>query len=247
MRNKELIALLRNDDDETIMQISKDYPGMTDAEYAHTFERIMQEMQEPETSVQTDTPQPSRFAWLHYSAVAAACMLVFVGSFAGLFWMKNHAPVMPEELGQTSVPDSYDAAQPHAIGERYAADHLTASGTLWITVTGAEIKGASCCVSVTLESDGAISRASDTPELFMADNFMAAVKRSGASWVTVQPEQIIIPGETSALPNTITLHSGERRELELVFRADGLPETWMLVTGYNADYPYTIIITEESQ
>lgn len=251
MRKKEIIRLLRRED--SIEQISKDYPGLTDAEHEALFNRIAQELRAaqtedavPEEEEQFTIVQESRFARVFPAAAAAVCMLALCGTFAGLFWMKN-------QMQSPSQPDPTEAIHfeinhEYTIGENYAANNLTRSGTLWITVTETAYDGDLFRVDLTLKNDRAVSIADDAigePYLFMADNFMAATGQNGDNWLTVQPCEITLTDAQEGLPNTVSLRSGESCELSLWFKTESLPAEWKLVTSYSTAYPYTVITMKE--
>lgn len=251
MRKKDVIRFLRNADDKMTEQISKDYPGMTDTEREVLFQRIEQSLaaQQSEDFAEESYPviEESRFSGISRTAVAAVCMLAMCGTFAGLFWMNG-------QMQQPDRTEATDVAVPqvelgHSMGERYVAENLTQSGTLWMTVTETAAEGELFRVSVTLESKKAVSLADAAmgePYLFLADNFMAATGQNGANWITVSPCQIVFDGEQGIAPYSILLRSGEKCELALWFRADDLPEVWKLVTNYSTAYPYTEISMKEN-
>lgn len=250
MRKKNVIRLLRNADDKMTEQISRDYPGMTDAEREVLFQRIEQQLaaQRWEAAEEEAFPviEERRFPRMFQTAAAAVCMLAMCGTFAGLFWMKG-------QMQNTEQTEATDVSAPqvklgHSMGERYAAENLTQSGTLWMTVTETEAEGELFRVSVTLESHQAVSLADNAmgePYLFMADNFMAATGQNGENWITVQPCKSLQLETKEGQPYPIRLFFGESCELELWFKRNDLPEEWKLVTNYSTAYPYTVISMKE--
>lgn len=254
MRKKDIIRLLKNANEETVEQISRDHPILTDQKREELFDRIEQKLQTVDTeNTITENEehfpivQKHRSARMFSSAFVAACMLIFCGTFAGLFWAQSHVK-SPSELESSECIDHY-GDRAHAVGERYAAENLTRSGALWLTVTEAVTDGDLYRVRVTLKSDHAVSvtdRAADGSYLFMADNFMAAIGQNDKNWIVLSPCRLAIDGDQGSLPHTFSLRSGESCELSLWFRADELPEEWKLVTSYSTAYPYTVIRTKEN-
>lgn len=240
MRKKDLIKLLQSVSKETAEQISRDYPGLTDADHARLLRRIEQQLQDTAQDTQHSVIQEVRFTWVRQTAAAAACILVCVATFTGLFMMKNQIPSY-EQTGDTLA---------YTIGSRHAAVNLTQSGTLWMTVNEAEQvqDDGLYRVSITLKSEKAVSfadRSINQPYLFMADNFMAAVGRNGDNWITVKPCAMYYTGEQDGAPYAFSLYPGETCQLELWYRMDSVPAEWMLVTSYSDTYPYTVITMKE--
>lgn len=251
MRKSNIIRLLRNANEETVEQISREHPGLTDKEREALFFRIEQKLQTEKTITENEERFPITRKYsparTFSSAFVAACALIFCGTFAGLFWMQSHVK-SPSEL-ESSVYDDLSTGRAHAVGERYAAENLTRSGTLWMTVTEAAPDGEAYRVRIRLESDHAVPvapRTPDEPYLFMADNFLAAIRQNGKNWAALTPCRLEIGGEQGSLPHTFSLRSGESCELSLWFRTEELPEEWKLVTSYSTAYPYTVIRTKEN-
>lgn len=258
MRKKDLIRLLRNTDDQMTEQLSRDYPGMTDAEREVLFQRIEQRLAEEQAEVGSAEAFPvieeSRFPRMFQTAAAAVCMLALCGTFAGLFWMKAQMQDGAQtEVTDVSVPsEATDVAVPqleygHHIGERYAAENLTQSGTLFMTVTEAVPGGELFRVELLLESKNAVSIADSVgkPYLFMADNFMAATGQNGENWTVVSPCRFLFDGKTGDAPYTIEMHPGQQCSLTLWFKSEQLPEDWKLVTSCSTAYSYTVISMKE--
>lgn len=251
MRKKDIIRLLRHADNTE--QISKDYPGLTDAEREMLFSRITQKLQAAQTEEaapaeeeQFTIVQESRFSRVFPAAAAAVCMLALCGTFAGLFWMKGQmqSPVQPDPTESLNFEINHE----FAIGDKYAANNFTQSGTLWMTVTETAYDGDLFRVDLLLENERAVSIADNAigaPYLFMADNFMAATGQNGDNWLTIQPCKITMSNVQEGLPNTVSLRSGESCELSLWFKTESLPAEWKLVTSYSVANSYTVITMKE--
>lgn len=238
MRKRDIIKLLRSDQDEHITRISREFPGMTDEQSEHLYQRIRKNAAPPKAPPEY-RPHPIRMHrrtlpehslyWVQHAAVAASCVIVFGGTFAGLFWLKSHAPSVPADSERLSTADTIpfpDAAA--SLGKPYAADNMTASGTLWVMVTDACFEKDLCRVTVTLKSDDAVSLAADTmdePELYFAENF-----RLSDGSMTLSPCRFVTDGKTGDLPYTLLLPSDSTCTLTLWYSADPSGH-WQLVTG----------------
>lgn len=241
MRRKDIIRLLDGLDEQDAVKLSEAHLTLSEQEHARILDKVAQRMQDG-TGVQIrhTVPVPARTSGLErlsHAVTAAACVAVFGGTFAGIFWLNTHAPTTREDVSQTSLPDG---SRSHMIGERYAADNLTASGTLYVTVTDAVREGGLCRVDIVLESENAVSYAADPmgdPALFFADNFRLAAGDTLVSPCRMQPE--------GALPYTFTLRTGETCTLSLWYPADGPQQDRRFLAGTSPDAPYTVIDWEE--
>lgn len=246
MRKKKLIKMLRSVSDETAHKLSRDYPPLTDKERDDLFERIEQKLQtrhQEETFPPCERLRPKwtdKLSVLFRRSAAAACVLVLCATFAAMYLMKNKFALPPEPQQADTFVQPPKLA--YALGERFPADNLTRSGRLWITVTDAAYDGEYCHIRITLESYNAMSPSDN--EVFMADNLMAATSRTEDRWNSVQPCAVTLVGEEERLPE-ISLHHGDKLELELRYRLWELPSELMLVTSYSAAYPYTVITTSQ--
>lgn len=244
MRSKDIIKALQQVDEQTGTRLGEEYLSFSEEEQERLLHRIEARItKHPVKAIPPETPEyrPSRLAWLPQALTASACVLVFGGTFAGLFWLKAHAPVVEQDF--PSVPIVITApVQPHTIGERYAADNLTASGTLWMTVTAVKQEDGLCRVDLALESDNAVSYAADSmgePDLFFADNFRLTAEDTTISPCRMQSDA------ASGLPYTFTLRSGKTCVLSLWYPISDTQPEWKLIAGSSPDAPYTIIRLEE--
>lgn len=244
MRKKRIIRLLQNANNKTVEEIGREYPGLTDTERDRLYSRIERELQAvPEESAAIPEAEKASSAgkfsfWsVFQKTAAAACALVLCGTFAGLFWMKKNmqAPPQPEP----AVFSKEEKGRIYSVGERYAAENLTISGTLWLTVTDTEYSGGLYRVTAELESDNAISIAGN--DIFMLDNIMVATGQSSDKWIAVQPCYVTRPGQEEKLPYTAALRSGEKQKLTLWYKFREEPAELMLVTSYSSAYSYSVI------
>ena len=139
MQKKQMTTLLRNLTEADAQRLSEQHLTLSEQEHErilHKIENRLPQRENAPTEILAKKPALTRITRLHtlsHAVVAAACIVVFCGSLAGMVWLKHHAP---QNFTQTSVPDeSVPLVKSHAIGERYAAENLTESGTLWLTVT----------------------------------------------------------------------------------------------------------------
>ena len=144
--------------------------------------RIADKLRRPAVQVPEEEPVPAveapRFAWVRSAAMAAACIAVCGGTFAGLFWLNAHMPPAPQESGSLAQTE-HMASLAHAIGETYAV-HLTDRGELLLTVQSAEASAEMGLYEVTLTLQG-------SDAVVYADNFMIAVGQENGLWSNVSP------------------------------------------------------------
>ncbi len=223
MRNKEIIRLLRNMDENDAAELAERYDGIGD------HKRLLQKVEQTlsESKVLTENApvlQSTHCAWRSYAA-AAACLLLCVGTFAGMFRLTAQAP---------------EQKRTYTIGEHCPAAYLTSSGTLWLTVEHAGfLEDGQYQITLTVENDDAL--APDGSQVFLADNFLLAAESENGIWQTVSPCGISYTGE--AYPYAYTLMDGEHITLTLTYAPQGTPLA--LVTSCSAGSPY-ITLTEES-
>lgn len=245
MRKKDILRCLRSDDDELITQISQAYPGLTKEQTERLYQRIRQNLNikcvpkftaapEIRSTVRRVRQPRCSYFWVENVAACASCILVIGATLAGLFWMKANGPALPPHTETISAADSVLTPDPSGyFGKRYAAEHLTSSGTLWVTVTDATWENERCRVTVLLESKHAVSIADETmgePELFFAENFLLTGPTSICS-----PCGFETDGEVGATPNTIVLASGKSCTVTLWYNAD--PSThWRFAPVNNQIY-----------
>lgn len=243
MRKKNVIRILRNAGDETVEQLGREYPGLTDTERGDLFERIENELMnvQPEETISEGGRVPviraRRFSGIFQKTAAAACMLILCGTFAGMIWLRSRTEPPPQP--EPTVFSNEEKGRIYSVGERYAAENLTSSGRLWLTVTDTEYDGELYCVSVTLESDNAVSLAGD--QTFMLDNIMVATRRSGENWAAVQPCDVTRSADNDSPLYAVFLRPGDKQEVTLRYRLSKLPEKLMLVTSYYSAYSYSVI------
>ena len=256
MQKKKITALLRRLEETDAQRLSEQHLTLSEQEHERILHKIETQLPQREnapagiSAVKPVLTHNKRLHSLSHAVVAAACAVVFFGSLAGMVWLKIHAP---QNFTQTSVPDeSVPLVKSHAVGERYAAENLTESGTLWLTVTDVTKIYGQYCIGIVLESEKAVSCARSSmgePDLFFADNFqLTALDENGERMVCVprniRMEQQDIRFE-SGLPYAVTLHPGEQCKICLWFQPEEGVE-WHLVSSLAPDAPYTVILTEES-
>ena len=189
MKHMDIRHLLQQVDEPTALRLSERHPGLTDADKERLFQRIEQNLADPVelpvTSAPEEKPQISRFENLHGIAAAAACFAVCAATVAGMFWLKSHQPPVSDpdrnaaqehetaagtEILSTDVPGLAEAPV-YEIGEPCPASHLSASGTVMVTVQNAvSAEDGRCAVTVTLESRDAV--AWDGGRTFLLDNLL---------------------------------------------------------------------------
>lgn len=228
MRNKDIIRLLQTIDEDSAVQLGTEYRGIAKEDHARLLQKVQQKLERPEIlSAGEAVLHRNRCAWFSHTAAGAACILIFGGTFAGLFWMNTHAPDDPHQ--NTS----------YTIGECCPAAHLTSSGTLWLTVEHAGfLEDGRYQVTLTVESDAAA--APDGSQVFLADNFLLAYDAKDGMWDTVSPCSISDTGE--AYPYAYTLADGQTRTLTLTYQTEETPAAF--VTSRSAGSSY-IALTEE--
>lgn len=222
MRKREIICLLRDMEEEEAVQLGEQYGGITD--HAQLLQKVEQRLFEQELSPKGEPVlQSTHCAWRSYTA-AAACLLLCVGTFAGMFRLAAQAP---------------EQQNAYAIGESCPAANLTSSGTLRITVENAgSLENGQYQVVLTVENDNAL--APDGSQVFLADNFLLAAESENGVWRTVSPCGISDTGE--AYPYAYRLADGQELTLTLTYRPEETPEA--LVTSHSVGSPY-ITLTEE--
>ena len=228
MNEKEIERMLRHPDDETARRLTEGRPPLDDAAKARLWARIQDEMTSADT-VHGEAPVVKRRIWPSL-AVAAACVVVFGGTFAGLFSMSRPV-VSPEPTVPTAPADIADTL-PFAVGERFAADGLTESGTLWITVTSASpVDGdlSAWTVHVTAASEDAVPRGGATQ--FCADNFLAVKDETIVSPYRCDTDR---PGDAHC---TFVLKNGQTASLTLYYRFLEDTPSFRLATGTDPACP----------
>lgn len=247
MRKKDIIRLLGDLDEQDAAKLGEKHLVLSEEEHERILCRITNKAKgssapaDEITEYITATVQPSRPDWISHAVTAAACIAVFGGTMAGLFWLNAHMPSAPQESGSISQPDP--ASLSHVIGERYAATNLTASGTLYLTVTDAVQDHELWRVDILLESDKAVSHAKEAmgePYLFFADNFRLSAGEASASPCRMQS------AAAGDMPYAITVRPGETCEVSLWYAPDAAQTEWSFITGTQQGTPYTMIDLEES-
>ena len=246
MKKKDIIRLLESLNENDAEMLSEKYFVLSEQEHErilHKIENKLPKAADELADIPSDRPaQISHLDWLSHVGTAVACVIVFCGTFAGLFWLKAHAPVTTEDFTQTSVSDSrIPVMMAYAVGERYAADNLTASGSLYVTVTNVVQEDALFRVDIVLESEEAISYAMDSigePYLYFADNFQLMADDMSVSPCRMQSK------EAGELPYTFALSPSLSGELSLWYSIHDTQLEWKFTTG-TSDVSYTIINLEE--
>ncbi len=245
MRRKDIIRALQEIDEDTAVKLSEEYHGIAEGDHERLLEKIERRLYAEPDQIMPEEVQPARKISIvtRFGAVAA-CATVCFGTFGGLVWLRMHSPVQqrPETSG-AQVPVVTQTA--FSVGERYAVPNLTAEGALYVTVSGVSSEDALCHVMLTLESEGAVSRAGTVTgdqTVFQLDNFRAAVETDGGI-VYVTPCRAESTGETG-LPNTCTLEPGEHCSVELWYALPERTTHWQLITGSGAELPYAEIVME---
>ena len=228
MDKKEIERMLRYPDDETARRLTERRPPLDDAAKARLYARIQAEMTAADT-VHGEAPVVKHRIWPSF-AVAAACVIVFGGTFAGLFSMSR--PVVPSEPTVPTAPADIAESLPFKVGERFAADGLTESGTLWITVTSAAPSDGDLSewtVHITAESENAVPRGGAT--IFCADNFLAAKDETIVSPHRCDTDR---PGGADC---TFVLKHGQTASLTLYYRFSEDTPSFRLATGTDPACP----------
>ncbi len=222
MRKKEIIGLLRNMDEEAAATLCEKYDGIADHE--RLLQKVEQVLSELEIPPQGEPVLHRSLRPWRAHAAAAACLLMSVGTFAGLFWLSVQSP------GQNRA---------YTIRESCPAAYLTSSGTLRLTVEHAGfLEDGQYQITLTVENDGAL--APDGSQTFLADNFLLATGSENGMWQTVSPCAITDTGE--AYPYAYTLMDGEHITLTLTYAPQGTPIA--LVTSRSMQSGY-MTLTEE--
>ena len=159
-------------------------------------------------------------------------------------WLHAHAPARPEETAPIQPSDAVTPAVSYAVGERYAASNLTASGTLWVTVTEIAQEGGRYRTELLLESEKAVSCAGSAmgePTFFFVDNLQLIAEDTDGTLRICQPCALSVDEQyESGLPYGISLRSGKQCRLTLWYAADPAL-SWRLAASLAPDAPYTII------
>jgi len=222
MQKKKIIQLLRNMDESDAAELAERYDGIGD--HARLLQKVEQRLSEQEFSPKSEPVlQSTHCVWRSYAA-AAACLLLCVGTFAGMFRLAAQAPKQQNA---------------YTIGESCPAANLTSSGTLRITVENSGfLENGQYQVILTVKNDNAL--APDGSQVFLADNFLLAVESENGMWQTVSPCSISDTGE--AYPYAYRLADGQELTLTLTYRPEETPRA--LVTSHSVGSPY-ITLTEE--
>lgn len=222
MQKKKIIQLLRNMDESDAAELARQYDGISD--HARLLQKVEQRLSEQEFSPKAEPVlQSTHCAWRSYAA-AAACLLLCVGMFAGIFGLAAQAP---------------EQQNAYTIGESCPAANLTSSGTLRITVENSGfLENGQYQIILTVENDNAL--APDGSQVFLADNLLLAVESENGVWRTVSPCSISDTGE--AYPYAYRLADGQELTLTLTYRPEETPRA--LVTSHSVGSPY-ITLTEE--
>ena len=221
MQKKKIIQLLRNMDESDAAELARQYDGIGD--HSRLLQKVEQRLSEQEFSPKAEPVlQSTHCAWRSYAA--AACLLLCVGSFAGMFRLAAQAP---------------EQQNAYTIGESCPAANLTSSGTLRITVENSGfLENGQYRVVLTVKNDNAL--APDGSQVFLADNFLLAVESENGVWRTVSPCSISDTGE--AYPYAYRPADGQELTLTLTYRPEETPRA--LVTSHSVGSPY-ITLTEE--
>ncbi len=222
MRKREIIRLLRDMEEEEAVQLGEQYGGIAD--HARLLQKVEQTLSKQELFPKGEPVlQSTRSAWRSYAA-AAACLLLCVGTFPGMFRLTAQAP---------------EQKNSYTIGESCPAAYLTSSGILRITVENAgSLENGQYQVVLTVENDNAL--APDGSQVFLADNFLLAIGSENGMWQTVSPCAISDTGE--AYLYAYRLADGQELTLTLTYRPEEMPRA--LVTSHSVGSPY-ITLTEE--
>ena len=245
MRKKDIIRALQQVDEDTAVKLSEKYHGIAEQDHERLLQKIEQRLQDAPEQITPEPVQPARSNWVLKYGAAAACLAVCCGTFGGLVWLRMHGPAqqLPETSGAPVPVAVHETA--HSLGERYAASNLTAEGALYVTVTDAVQEDGRCHVTLTLESEDAVSIAgavTGDATVFLLDNFRAAVEQGGTvQYVSPCEGRCDAPG---GQPYTCSLKPGERCTVELWYAFSENPQTWRLITGTDENLPCTEIITE---
>lgn len=240
MKKKEVLRALREMDASDAAQLGERYLIFTSHEDARMQQKIAEQLREhscPEIpdDVPLSTGKANRFAWVSHVVTVAACVTVFGGTFAGLYWMAKHAPVIHEESSAVEMPAPVIA---HAVGESYLLPDV--EGSLSVTVTNASYT-ASGLYEVTF-----VLQSGNTPVQFYADNLMTAVGQANGKWVNCSPRMIGGNEKAQETPYAIKMAANTEKTIKLFYVLDGqIPLA--IVTSYRTDVPYTKLMEDEHE
>lgn len=253
MQNRDIKTLLHDLEEQDAIRLAEEFPPLTDAEKDRMFSKLTERMADSTDPVGEKMPvfTVKSSPWKRHLA-AAACLLLLCGTTMGIAMIGRPVAAPPEEHQQSTEADAIpqESARGYAVGERYTAGNFTSEGKLWLTVEKCGIIQAESVeeyyyfVSLTLESEHAVSLSPSQPDVFLADNFLLSCRYSDGEWQTIQPTTIAVNNPPEGYPNAVILQSGETGWVELVYPIDRIPEECRLVMGYSGDNNYTVLETE---
>ncbi|MBR3630624.1 MAG: hypothetical protein IKN55_09185 [Oscillospiraceae bacterium] len=250
MRKQELQRLLHHLDEQDAARLGEAHLELTEAEHERILQKISRRTGQGRMTVAEQLekepviPQSARHGWIVHAVSAAACIAVCVATTASVCWLNANAPARPEDSEPLQPSDAINPVVCHTIGERYAAENLTASGTLWVTVTDKAQEDGKYRITLLLESENAVScaeAAMGEPTFFFADNLVLLSENTDGTQHICQPCAFSAEGHhETGLPYCISLRSGQQCRLTLWYAAE--PGTaWRLAAGLAPDAPYTMI------
>ncbi|MCR4644005.1 MAG: hypothetical protein K5695_01170 [Oscillospiraceae bacterium] len=246
MRKKDMMQLLGTLSEEDAAKLAEQHLVLTKQEHERILGKIEQRLT-PHTGEDADIiesrpalTKTSRFGWVSHAVTAAACVAIFAGTFAGMFWLNSHAPAQPDESACSVQTEGVPPVVAHVTGDRYVLPGMTKTGALYMTVTDAVREDDLLHVTLTLESEDAVFYGQ--PEQFFTDNFLADTGREAG---LTSPCRMAYDGETGALPHSVILESGETAKLELWYPVNDAAGTIRLFAGTSQGQPYTEIRQED--
>ena len=236
MKNKDIIKLLQSVDEESAVQLSEEYHGISEKDNRRLRKKVRkilseQDYSEYEYFTEKVTVKNTRFSWIPQTATAAAYILFFGGLLVGVL---NMNVIEPDETQQelSDIP-------PLVTETRYSANNMVSAGNLIIDVKKAEFaeKG-EYQVTIEVKSENAVSL--NGTRLFLADNFMAAFTSENGIERVIPPCAISEAGEHSDY--AFTLGDGESCEITLTYHTDETPHA--IISGYS-EKSFFIKLTED--
>ena len=246
MRKKDMMQLLGTLSEDDAAKLAEQHLVLTEQEHERILGKIEQRLT-PHTGEDADIiesrpalTKTSRFGWVSHAVTAAACVAIFAGTCAGMFWLNSHAPVQPDESACSVQTEGLPPVVAHVTGDRYALSGMTKTGALFMTVTNTVREDDLLHVTLTLESDDAVFYGK--PEQLFTDNFLADTGREAG---LTSPCAMAYDGETGDLPHSVILGAGEKATLELWYPVEKENKTIRLFAGTSQEHPYTEIKLED--
>ena len=248
MKKTDIRHLLQNIDEPTALHLSERHPGLTDADNERLLRRIEQNLaapgEVPAPPAPAEKPRISRFENLRGIAATAACIAVCTATVGGMFWLKDHQPpVNDPEISASQESQTATSAETlstdtaglpetavYEIGEPCPASHLSASGTVIVTVLNAgSAEDGRYAVTVTLENQGAA--AWDGGRTFLLDNLLLETEGEMLS-----PCGTDYSSDTETYPFAVTLPDGASETITIYYNTAGNTPT-ALYTGADRSKP----------